>query len=378
MLIAVYNGGAYLREAVDSVLSQTMTDLELILVDDASTDGAVDALPEDPRIRILRNPTNIGQIPSLNRGLREARAPYVARLDHDDVCLPARLERQLELIEPNPRVAIVGTWCDIVDDGRVWEQVQMRIASYVEYAANAVTYSLGLVHPTIMVRKDAVLAVGGFDERLGAAEDQELYRRLVLARYEARVVEEPLVLYRRHEAQMTWAKAAVVIENDARSYERFVAELAPDLPARTLQLLFVGDSAVWREPALPDDTLERFLRSASERLGLDREERVEFARILARRIEATVVSAWSAGLYGGRVRPAVAFVQRHGDSRTLRTLDPFLRLTAPLGGVIGRSRSALRGLLRSDALERPRDIVRRSRWLRRVYARLLRTSPPSG
>src|SRR5205823_6417419 len=103
-------------EAVDSVLSQTYVDFELLLVDDASTDAAVDVLPSDPRIRILRNERNIGQIPSLNRGLHDARGEYIARLDHDDVCLPHRLERQVELLDRTPDVALAATWTDIVDN----------------------------------------------------------------------------------------------------------------------------------------------------------------------------------------------------------------------------------------------------------------------
>ncbi len=84
------------------MLAQTFGDFELLIVDDASTDGAVEKLPDDPRIRVLGNASNIGQIPSLNRGLREARGEYVARLDHDDLCLPRRLELQVDVLDAIP------------------------------------------------------------------------------------------------------------------------------------------------------------------------------------------------------------------------------------------------------------------------------------
>lgn len=380
VLLAVRNGGAYLREAVESVLDQTNGDFELLLVDDASTDDAIDALPRDPRIRVLRNETNLGQIPSLNRGLREARAPLVARLDHDDVCLPNRLERQLAVFAAEPHVTLVASWADIVDQGRLWTRVRPRIDSFVEFAGNAVTYHLELVHPTLMFRRDAILDLGGFDERLGAAEDQELYRRLVLARREARVVPETLVHYRRHEQQMTFAKAAVVLENDARSYERFVGALDAAAPAATLQRLFVGDPTVWTSCRVDGDMLESFLDAASNRLALSVEERTIFGRTLARKVAASTRAAWSTGAYGQVTRGAVLFAARHGTSveRRLALAAPALAATAPLGAGLARGRRSARRLLTSELLTPARRHVRRWRLLRWLYSRALHVRPPSG
>src|SRR5581483_7441972 len=106
VLLAVRDGEPYIGEAVESVLDQTFTDFELLLVDDASTDGTVAVVERlgDERIRILRNERNLGQVPSLNRGLGEARGEYVARLDADDACLPTRLARQVEILDAEPRV----------------------------------------------------------------------------------------------------------------------------------------------------------------------------------------------------------------------------------------------------------------------------------
>jgi hypothetical protein len=378
VLLAVHNGGDFLREAVDSVLAQTLSDFELLVVDDASTDGAVAALPDDARIRVLRNASNIGQIPSLNRGLRDARGGYVARLDHDDLCLPQRLERQAEVLDRLPGVALVGSWVDVVmTDGRTWTRLRPQLDTFAQFAAQVVTGHIFLVHPSLMFRREAVVDVGGFDEDLSAAEDQELYRRLVLTRREARVVPETLVRYRRHEQQMTYAKTAVVEESDARSHRRFLASLDPGSPAETLRLMVRAHPRFWAEPALADDGLERFLAAASARLDLDGPGRAEVALALARRAAACLLDGWAGGAaeYAQRARPLAAFAARHGDTRAraVAAAFPVLRAAAPLGKPVARARVGIAHVLRSDALATPRRIARGSRVLRTLYMRLADT-----
>jgi hypothetical protein len=378
VLLAVHNGGDFLREAVESVLAQTFSDFELLIVDDASTDSAVDGLPDDPRIRVLHNERNIGQIPSLNRGLHDARGEYVARLDHDDICLPRRLERQADVLDHLPGVALVGSWVDVVmTDGRTWTRLRPKLDTFAQFAAQVVTGHIFLVHPSLMFRRDAVVEVGGFDEDLSAAEDQELYRRLVLARREARVVPETLVRYRRHEQQMTYAKTAVVEESDARSHGRFLASLAPGSPAETLRLMVRAHPRFWTEPALADTELEHFLAAASARLELDENDRAEVALALAQRAAACLVDGWAGGVdaYARRARPLAAFAAHHGDgrSRAVAAMFPVLRAAAPLGRPLARVRVGLARVLRSEALATPRRIARSSRVLRSLYMRVADT-----
>ena len=96
VLMSVFNAEDFIQEAVDSVLQQTFSDFEFIIVDDASTDGSLQRLCSyhDPRIRILRNETNMGLTRSLNKGMEFVRGEYVARMDADDVSLPSRLQEQ--------------------------------------------------------------------------------------------------------------------------------------------------------------------------------------------------------------------------------------------------------------------------------------------
>jgi glycosyltransferase involved in cell wall biosynthesis len=380
VLLAVYNGGAYLGEAVASVIAQTYDDFEVLIVDDASLDGAVEGLPHDPRIRVLRNERNLGQIPSLNRGLREASGELVARLDHDDVCLPHRLERQVELLDRLPEVALAATWVDIVEtNGDLWTRVRPRVESFADFATQIISGHVHLVHPSLMVRRDVVLELGGFDETLNAAEDQDLYRRLVLARREARVVPETLLRYRRHEQQMTIAKSAAVWESDARSYNSFLAQLAPGSQANTIRLMLRNDARFWEAPPLAAGELESFLDAATTTLDLDDAEGAALARTLARSAATTLVSGWTGDCESRAFRSRSLALSRYtkqhgiGSTRTLARAAALLTATAPAGTYVGSARTLVANVLRSDALAGPRERASNSRLLRSLYARVLDT-----
>ena len=119
VLLAVHDGEDYLRPALASVLGQTVGDLELLVVDDGSTDSTPTILSglDDTRLRVLRNDARLGLAASLNRGLDEARGTYVARLDADDVAMPRRLDRQLARLRARPVPAVVGSAVMDLDGG---------------------------------------------------------------------------------------------------------------------------------------------------------------------------------------------------------------------------------------------------------------------
>jgi glycosyltransferase involved in cell wall biosynthesis len=114
----VYNAGWHLRDAVHSIISQSYKNWELIIIDDGSSDGAVDMLPDngDERIRIFKNPINIGIAASLNLGIDLARGDYFARMDADDISYPDRLERQINILESNLAIDLVGVRCLAINE----------------------------------------------------------------------------------------------------------------------------------------------------------------------------------------------------------------------------------------------------------------------
>jgi len=198
--MAVRNGEPYLRESLKSLLTQTLSDFELVIVDDGSTDETPAILrafsQQDSRIVILRNEQNLRLAASLNRGLRFCRAPLVARADADDVYMPKRLERQVAFMDLQPVVGVLGAACYEMDA----EGKNLRISRHPSEDRQIrfeLPFLCRLAHPSVMFRKDLVLAVGSYDEKYWTAQDYDLWSRLMPVTAFANLP-EPLWYYRTH------------------------------------------------------------------------------------------------------------------------------------------------------------------------------------
>jgi glycosyltransferase involved in cell wall biosynthesis len=198
--MSVHDGERYLNEAVASVLRQTLSDFEFLIVDDASNDGSASLVESfgDPRIRLLRNPENLGLAASLNRGIDLARGVYIARMDSDDVSLPERLAAQAAFLDARPRVSVCGSWVEFIGEraGHVW-----RYPTDPDAIRCRLLFESPLAHPSVMIRK-AHLDEAGFryDPAFRRAQDYDLWvratPRLTLAN-----VPEVLMQYRIHPGQ---------------------------------------------------------------------------------------------------------------------------------------------------------------------------------
>lgn len=202
VVMSVYNGEAYLRQAIDSILCQSFTDFEFLVIDDGSTDqtSAILHSYEDPRIRLLTNPKNVGLSQSLNRGLSEARGEFVARQDADDVSEPERLGRQVAFLDAHPEVALLGTWYTEIGGA----QSRQR-ALPCDYAAIrwALLFFCPFVHSAVMWRRTLVSSsVGGYDESLRHSMDFELWARIADS-FPVANLGEHLVRLRLHPESMT-------------------------------------------------------------------------------------------------------------------------------------------------------------------------------
>ena len=375
VLLAVHDGADYVGAAIDSVLAQTFTDFELLIIDDASTDETVDVVRayDDGRIRLLRNERNLGQVASLNRGLHEARGAVVARLDHDDVSSPDRLERQLDVLRAEPRVGLVGTWAELVDgDERTIGVVDGRIATRVDFVYWTLLQYVLIPHPSAAYRRDAALAVGGYDETLGPAEDKDLWRKLLLAGWDARVVEEPLVRYRVHEAQLSQTRSELQRHNDDRSQDALLEQLAPGAPVELLRMLLAGDAFMWRHLRRGDDlprALDVLLAGARARFALDDREADELRDRVALRVAEVTRSGWRArGRGWHRAAPGLLDWAGHRPRafRAVHLLAPILR---PVGRMLAFTTAAL---AHAPGLGAVRARLRRSQALRRAYAYVTR------
>lgn len=191
VLIGAYNSAPTLRRAIDSILGQTVSELELIVVDDGSSDDSAQIARSvgDPRVRVLEMGRNVGIARSLNAGIEAARASVVAVQDADDYSEPQRLERQLAALATSPAVAVVGCRMREVDAaGR-------ELAPRTTFAAGDVRGVLMRFNPipntAAAFRRDAVLAVGGYDPRYRYATEYDLWLRLA-ERWEVVAVDELL------------------------------------------------------------------------------------------------------------------------------------------------------------------------------------------
>jgi glycosyltransferase involved in cell wall biosynthesis len=177
----VWNGERYLREAVDSILGQTFRRFEFIVLDDGSTDGTAEILGQyagDPRLRVV--PLNHGGIVhALNRGIAESRSSWIARMDCDDVAHPERLEKQWHAVSTAPDVVLCYTRVKLVGDPIYIPGKLPRFPRSEVMLRLLLCFQCPIAHPSTLLRKEAVLAAGGYKPEERHAEDYALWARMM-------------------------------------------------------------------------------------------------------------------------------------------------------------------------------------------------------
>lgn len=192
VVMAVYNGAKYLRDAVDSILSQTFADFDFIIVDDGSMDETPRILNsyDDSRIRIFTQ-INRGPAAAANKGIKESSANYIARLDADDVAAPARLEKQIKFLESNPDYVIVGGSMEFITaDGKPIYTSTMPLTSD-DIKRNIDAVGCPFLHSSTMFLKDSAIRCGLYNKELRTGVDPDFYKRL---RYEGEMANLPICL----------------------------------------------------------------------------------------------------------------------------------------------------------------------------------------
>lgn len=201
VILPAFNAEKYLGEAVESILSQTLIDFELIAVNDGSTDRTLQILRgnSDHRIRIISNNQNLGPARSLNKAIAEARGRYIARQDADDISLPERLQKQLDYMDEHPKIAVLGTGRKtITGNGRIkTNSLPMRSPAFEDMLK-----STRIVGPSVMIRKTCIDETGGYDDFFRQAEDYDLWLRLT-KKYPAANLQKSLYVVRRNIDSLT-------------------------------------------------------------------------------------------------------------------------------------------------------------------------------
>jgi glycosyltransferase involved in cell wall biosynthesis len=230
----VHNAQRFLNESIGSIVNQTFSAFEFIILDDASTDGSAKILREwerrDNRIRVFTSERNLGLSRSSNAVVSKARAPLVARMDADDISHPGRLKRQTEIFQTQPDVVAVGALSDGIDaEGRPTRpRDRWRIVRHSQF--------IPFPHGSAMFRREAFCAVGGYREEFAGFEDQDLLFRMTKL---GRVVTLPDTLYhfRYHSGNTTILTGATGVQAIQNSHSRNGHELAA--------LYLLGSMRLW-------------------------------------------------------------------------------------------------------------------------------------
>ena len=219
VLMTVYNAEPYLEASLASIAGQSFADCELVVVDDASTDGSLRILEDwsqrDSRIKVIPNQQNKGQTPCLNQGLRLCRGAWIARQDADDLSHPSRLERQLEYLQRHPGTVLLGT------QGVLINEYSRRIGLLdVPCNAAAILWSAPFLNPflhtSVIFRRDIVMGeFGGYDEGFRIAQDYDLWMRLA-AMYPTANLEARLVSYRHLGSSLSKIGSSTAFEEASR------------------------------------------------------------------------------------------------------------------------------------------------------------------
>lgn len=213
VIMPVFNAEAYLASAIDSVVTQTFTDFELIIINDGSTDGSLEIIErfakQDARITVISR-ENRGLVSSLNEAIAMANGTYIARMDADDICYAERFERQLAFLESHPEIDLVGTRFELLYENNVDEDTKKEMQIFYENAHEPIDYvhnkesileGYKILHPTWMFRKTLIDKIGKYHECI--SEDNEFLFRAAMSGCLLGRVEECLLKYRVSNSSVT-------------------------------------------------------------------------------------------------------------------------------------------------------------------------------
>ncbi len=202
VILPVYNGEKFIKKTLESILNQTFKDFEILIIDNASTDHTPTILKtaatQDARIKILTNVKNIGLVGSLNKGLKEAKGLYCARIDADDIALPERFEKQIDFLEKHPNVVAVGTWAEKFDA----ESGLIKTPTSAAYVRATLLFHSPMVHPSVMLRANILKQHNLKYRPITPVEDFDFWTRLSQTGDLANIP-EVLLKYRIHAGSIT-------------------------------------------------------------------------------------------------------------------------------------------------------------------------------
>ncbi len=262
VLMTVYNGEAYLRETIDSILNQTYKDFKFLILDNASTDGSREIIRSyhDPRIELVALPENIGQVAALNKGLDMIDTLYAARMDADDISLPRRFERQIAFMETHPEVGVCGTFVRVFLQQNK-KEIKYRWPTKPEDIKVNLMFECCLPHPGVMLRKPFFDQYKlRYDEKIGHSFDWDLWQRAV-DHFDLANLPEFHLRYRLHPANESKKTDHLQEKAALKLYKRSLKKLGlQDHPLRQVHrdVAFETFNVINREPEFLDQVVQWF------------------------------------------------------------------------------------------------------------------------
>lgn len=206
VLISVYNGEDYIKESLDSILAQSFSNFECIIVDDGSSDSSRQMITyfqkKDPRIMPFYNAQNLGLTKSLNIGLKKCTGKYIARMDADDVCEFNRFRCQFDFLERNPDLALCGTLGWYIDEhGKKTGEKNLPLT--YEEIKKKILHNNQFIHSSLFIKTEVLKKEGGYDEAFKTSQDYELIMRLA-AKYRVVNLPDRLISWRVKRDSLSW------------------------------------------------------------------------------------------------------------------------------------------------------------------------------
>lgn len=224
VFMPAFNGEAYIEKAIQSVLDQSFTNFELLIINDGSTDGTLEIIGKftDPRIRLVHNDGNKGLTFTRNRGIEEAKGQYIAILDCDDIAMPDRLKAQITFLDSNPEIAICGGQAITIDESGK-QTGDLNVIAGEKNISPELVFHNTFTNSTLMIKRSAMLEAGGYRD-YSPAEDYDLSYRIALHHPVANL-NEVLVAYRLHSNNISKAQHEKALSAELRIIENIHTNL---------------------------------------------------------------------------------------------------------------------------------------------------------
>ena len=266
ILMPVRNGEKYIKESIDSILKQTFTDFELLIMDDGSTDRTVERIERytDERIRLIRRKHNF--IRNLNEGLELALGAYIARMDADDIMHTERLRIQLKRMKKNPNITVCGTWAKIFSDkGNERNVFHFGHEIICEPVLELLKYNM-LLHPSVMVKKEFLFNHHIKYQNYPYVEDYKLWFDIAKAGGILFVEPQELLMFRRSDTQVTVTKKKEMSLGSIRLRKEILLYLLSVYNNKTLNSLLSDFENLEKNKWMSNEDIFRFFVNLFNRM----------------------------------------------------------------------------------------------------------------